>query len=62
MTIEEIKKTYDLPGRQWERHMHGAHMPRGPRKPQTCDFARALQEAVAMRAQIDINDKRRAAQ
>lgn len=58
MSIEEIKKTYDLPGRQWERHMYGAHMRRNSLKPQGCSFERALEEALKMREQIDANDKR----
>lgn len=58
--VEQIKKTYDLPGRKWERgHMRGARG-KGVHKMRPCAFDEMLAEAVALRAQIDVNDARRA--
>jgi len=61
MRIEQIKQVYDTPGRRWERgHMRGALHGKGAVQTTECSFPEALEEALGLRRQIDINDQRRA--
>ena len=61
MTIKQLAEyasaRYDQPGRKWER-LTGpiAH---GEERREGCSFAQMLAEAVAHRAAIDMNDKKR---
>lgn len=59
MTLAEMaeyaREKYDTPGRRWERRSG----PIGEERREGCSFEQALAEALAQRAAIDANDKRR---
>lgn len=59
MTIKQLteyaRARYDQPGRRWER-LTGSI---GEERREGCSFAQMLTEAVARRAAIDQNDKKR---
>jgi len=60
--IEEIKRIYDTPGRQWEKGaMRGAHNPKSVAKTRQSNFDDMLREALLLGEQITIIDSRRAA-
>ena len=56
--IEEIKRIYDTPGRQWEKGaLRGT---RGTSTARRCSFEDMLREAILHREQIDRLDRLRA--
>jgi hypothetical protein len=61
MRVEQIRQVYDTPGRKWESgHMRGALHGKGAVQTTGCSFPEALDEALELRRQIDLNDQRRA--
>ena len=59
--IETVKKIYDLPGRRWERReYYTSRLGHEVEEMRQTDFGAMLNEALVLRACIDINDARRA--